>query len=62
VSTVCRTVLFVILVVFATVSPVGADTTVYLMGYAMSVPSPLVLLVSGLALLGVASMIRKWRS
>jgi hypothetical protein len=62
VSTICRTVFFVLLIVLATVSPGAADTTVYLMGYAMSVPSPLVLLVFGLALLGVAGMIRKWRS
>jgi hypothetical protein len=62
VSTICRTVVLALLVVVATASPVVADTTVYLMGYAMAVPSPLVLLVSGLALLGAAGVIRKWRS
>jgi len=62
VSTVSRTILIILVVVFLTASSVGAETTVYFRGYALEVPSPLVLLGSGLALLGVAGMIRKWRS
>ena len=62
VSTVSRTILLILVVVFLTASSVGAETTVYFRGYALEVPSPLVLLGSGLALLGVAGMIRKWRS
>jgi len=31
------------------------------MGYAVSVPSSLVLLVSGLALLGVGVLMREWK-
>ena len=61
-STVSRTILLILVVVFLTASSVGAETTVYFRGYALEVPSPLVLLGSGLALLGVAGMIRKWRS
>jgi len=62
VSTVSRTILLILVVVFLTASSVGAETTVYFRGYALEVPSPLVLLGSGLALLGVAGVIRKWRS
>jgi hypothetical protein len=62
VSTVSRTIVLILVVVLSTASSVGAETTVYFRGYALEVPSPLVLLGSGLALLGVAGMIRKWRS
>ena len=62
VSTVSRTILIILVVVFLTASSVGAETTVYFRGYALEVPSPLVLLGSGLSLLGVAGVIRKWRS
>jgi uncharacterized integral membrane protein len=62
VNTVSRTILLILVVVFSTASSVGAETTVYFRGYALEVPSPLVLLGSGLALLGVAGMIRRWRS
>ncbi len=51
-----------LLVVLAMTSPVGADTTVYVAGYAVEVPAPLQLLVSGLALLGVGGLVRKWTS
>ena len=61
-TTFSRSALLVLLVVLATTSPVGAETTVYLAGYAVSVPPPLALLVCGLALLGVGGLIRKWRS
>jgi hypothetical protein len=54
--------LLMLLFVLATTSPVGAETTVYLAKYAVSVPQPLSLLVGGLALLGVGGLIRKWRS
>lgn len=61
-STVSRTILLTLVGVLFTAWWVSAETTVYFRGYALSVPSPLVLLGSGLALLGVAGMIRKWRS
>jgi hypothetical protein len=47
------------LVVLATPSPVGAETTLYFGGYAMSVGPPLVLLICGLALLAVGVWIRR---
>src|SRR4029450_7381963 len=47
------------LVVLATPSPVGAETTIYFTGYAMSVGPPLVLLICGLALLAVGVWIRR---
>jgi hypothetical protein len=53
-----RAVLLMLAVVLAPTSPVAAETTVFLMGYAVSIASPLVLLVSGLALLGVAALMR----
>ena len=59
---VSRSVLPMLLVILATTSPVAADATVYFVGYAMSVPAPLVLLISGLALVGVGVLVRKWRS
>ena len=51
---VSRAVLRMPLVVLAPAPPVAAETTIFLMGYAVSVASPLVLLVSGVAQLGVA--------
>ena len=59
---VSRSVFPMLLVVLAMTSPVAADATVYFVSYAMSVPAPLLLLVFGLALLGVGSLVRKWRS
>ena len=59
---VSRSVLPTLLFVFAMISPVAAETTVYFMGHAISVPAPLQLLVFGLALLGVGSLVWKWRS
>ena len=60
--TVSRTVLLVLLVILATTLPVDAGTIGYLVSYALSASSPAMLLVSGLALLGVAGLVRKWRS
>lgn len=51
-----RTVLLMLLVVLST-----ASTSVFLWGYAVWVPSPLVLLVSGVALLGLAALMRELR-
>lgn len=62
VRTVSRTVLLVLLVILATTLPVDAGTIGYLVSYALSASSPAMLLVSGLALLGVAGLVRKWRS
>ena len=59
---VSRYVLPMLLVVLAMTSPVAADATVYFVGYAKQVPAPLLLLVFGLALLGVGGLVRKWRS
>ena len=63
---VSRLVLLMLVVVFAPIPPVAAETTAFFMGYAVSMPSPLVLLMSGWALLGVTASIRersrKWRS
>jgi len=61
VRTVSRSAFLVLLLVLATTSPVGAETTVYLAKYSVLVPAPLALLVGGLALLGVGGLIRKWR-
>jgi len=47
---------FMPLVVLAPASPVGAETTVFLVSYSVSVAWPLVLLVSGLFLFGVAAV------
>ena len=58
---VSRSVLSMLLVVLAMTSPVAADATVYFVGYAMPVPAPLLLLVFGLALLGVGSLVRRRR-
>jgi hypothetical protein len=54
-----RAVLLMPLVVRAPAASVAAETTVFLMGYALSAPSPLVLLISGLALFGVAAVMRE---
>ena len=54
-----RSLLPLLLVVLATPSPVGAETTIYFAGYAMSVGPPLVLLICGLALLAVGVWIRR---
>jgi len=62
VRTVSRTVLLVLLVILATTLPGDAETIVSLVSYALSASSPAMLLVSGLALLGVAGLVRKWRS
>jgi len=62
VRNVSRSVLSMLLVVLAMTSPVAADATVYFVGYAVEVPAPLLLLVFGLALLGVGTLVRKWRS
>gem|GEM_PF-6380495 len=59
---VSRSVLPMLLIVLAMTSPVAADATVYFVGYAIEVPAPLQLLVFGLALLGVGTLVRKWRS
>ena len=59
--TVSRSAFLVLLLVLATTSPAGTETTVYLANYAVLVPPPLALLVGGLALLGVGGLIRKWR-
>lgn len=59
--TIFRTILLAILVALATTPPVGAETIVYLVSHALSASPPAVLLVSGLALLGVAGLVRKWR-
>jgi hypothetical protein len=64
--TVFRGVLLMLLVVLVPTSLIPAETTRFFGGYAVSVPSPLVLLVSGLAMLGLAALIResgrRWRS
>jgi hypothetical protein len=52
----------VLLVILATTLPVDAGTIGYLVSYALSASSPAMLLVSGLALLGVAGLVRKWKS
>jgi hypothetical protein len=55
-----RSLLPLLLVVLATPSPVGAETTIYFIGYAMEVGPPIVLLVGGLALIAVGVGIRKF--
>jgi len=62
VRNVSRSVLSMLLVVLAMTSPAAADATVYFVGYAKEVPAPLMLLISGLALVGVGALVRKWRS
>ncbi len=59
---VTRSVLPMLLVVLAMTSPVGADMTVYVAGYAVEVPSAIQLLVAGFALLGVGRLVRKRKS
>ena len=59
---VSRSILPMLLVVLAMTSPVAADAAVYFVGYAVEVPAPLMLLISGLALVGVGVLVRKWRS
>jgi len=54
-------VLLMLLVILAPSSPVAAETTGFFTGYAGSVPSSLVLLVSGLALVGVGVLMREWK-
>jgi hypothetical protein len=44
----------------ATPSFVSAEATVYIAGYAWSVPPPLVLLICGLALITIGVSVRKW--
>ena len=52
-----------LLLVLATPAAVGAETTIYFfMKHPMEVPGPLVLLVAGLALLGLGAWIRRWRA
>ena len=58
--TVFRGVLLMLLVVLVPTSLIPAETTRFFWGYAVSVPSPLVLLVSGLAMLGIAALMREW--
>jgi hypothetical protein len=54
-----RFLLLLSLVVLATPSPVGAETTIYFPGYVMEVGPAVVLLVCGLALLAVGVWIRR---
>ena len=54
------TVLRSLLVVLVMPSLAGAETTVYFLGHAWEVPSPLVLLVCGLALIAVGIGLQKW--
>jgi len=61
VRNVLRSVLPMLLVVFAMPSPAGADVTVYIAGHAVEVPAPLQLLILGLALLSVGGLVLKWR-
>jgi hypothetical protein len=52
-----------LLLVLATPAAVGAETTIYFfMEHPMEVPPPLVLLVGGLALLGLGAWTRRWRA
>ena len=53
-------VLAMLLVVFATPSPVGAGATVYFAGYAVEVPAWFQLLISGLAMLGVGRLVAEF--
>jgi hypothetical protein len=49
-----------LLLVLATPAAVGAETTIYFIGQPVEVAPPLVLLVGGLALIGLGASIRKW--
>ena len=51
-----------LLLVLATPAAVGAETTIYPLGHPVEVAPPLVLLVGGLALLGLGASIRRWRA
>jgi hypothetical protein len=53
-------ILSLLLVGLLTPAAVGAETTVYFMGYAMSIAPPLVLLVCGLALLAIGIWFRRF--
>jgi hypothetical protein len=57
---IARVVLLLLLVVLSIPAPIGAETTVYFAGRAVSVPPPLVLFLCGLALLSVGPRLRKW--
>jgi len=50
-----------LLLVLATPAAVGAETIIYFVGHPMEVPPPLVLLVGGLALVGLGALFRRWR-
>jgi len=54
-----RYLLLLLLVGFATPTPVFAETTIYFLGRAVPVPPSVVLLVCGLALLAVGDWLRK---
>ena len=54
-------VLPMLLLVFATPSPAGADMTVYFAHAAVEVPAPIQLLMLGSALIGVGGLVRKRR-
>lgn len=54
------TVVLSLLVVLAMPSLAVAETIVYFLGYPWEVPSPLVLLVCGLALIAVGIGLQKW--
>jgi len=52
-----------LLLVLATPAAVGAETTIYFFFmHPMEVPPPIVLLVGGLALLGLGASVRRWRA
>jgi len=55
-----RGVLLMLLVAIVPTSLSLAGTTRFVWGYAVSVPSPLMLLVSGLSMLGLAALMREW--
>ena len=57
---ICRAVRFVLPVILGTRALIGAETTMYFAGHAVSVPPPVVLLVCGFALLTVGSWFRTW--
>ena len=50
-----------LLVVFAMPSPVGAEMTVYFAGYAVEMPAWFQLVMSGLALLAVGRLVKRFR-
>src|SRR4030095_4995013 len=51
-----------LLLVLSTPAAFGAETTIYPLGHPVDVAPPLVLLVGGLALLGLGASIRRWRA